>query len=44
MPCGWLLLGPLQWLRYVNKQVRVTAGRGDELRGWLFAVDPVSAR
>lgn len=44
MQCGWPLLGPLQWIRYVNKQVKVKAGKDEELRGWLLTVDPVSAR
>lgn len=44
MLCGWSLLGPLQWIRYVHKQVRVKAGKDEELCGWLLTVDPVSAR
>ncbi|XP_042247470.1 gem-associated protein 6 [Thunnus albacares] len=43
MQCGWPLLGPLQWIRYVNKQVKVKAGKDEELCGWLLTVDPVSA-
>ncbi|GAA6234532.1 gem-associated protein 6 [Lates japonicus] len=43
MQCGWPLLGPLQWIRYVNKQVTVKAGKDEEHRGWLLTVDPVSA-
>ncbi|XP_034721120.1 gem-associated protein 6 isoform X2 [Etheostoma cragini] len=43
MQCGWSLLGPLQWIRYINKQVMVKAGKDEELRGWLVTVDPVSA-
>ncbi|TDH15553.1 hypothetical protein EPR50_G00009890 [Perca flavescens] len=43
MQCGWSLLGPLQWIRYINKQVKVTAGKDEEHRGWLLTVDPVSA-
>ncbi|XP_070684295.1 gem-associated protein 6 [Pempheris klunzingeri] len=43
MQCGWPLLGPLQWSCYVNKQVKVKAGKDDEHRGWLLTVDPVSA-
>ncbi|XP_040892260.1 gem-associated protein 6 [Toxotes jaculatrix] len=43
MQRGWPLLGPLQWIRYVNKQVKVTAGKCEEHRGWLLTVDPVSA-
>ncbi|XP_070779700.1 gem-associated protein 6 [Enoplosus armatus] len=43
MQCGWPLLGPLQWIRYVNKQVKVKAGKDEEHRGWLLTVDPVSA-
>lgn len=44
MQCGWSHLGPLQWMRYVNKQVKVKAGKDEEPRGWLLTVDPVSAR
>ncbi|KAK2817663.1 hypothetical protein Q5P01_025854 [Channa striata] len=43
MEGGWPLLGPLQWVRYVKKQVKVKVGRNEEVRGWLFTVDPVSA-
>ncbi|CAJ1052775.1 gem-associated protein 6 [Xyrichtys novacula] len=43
MQCGWPLLGPLQWTRYVNKKVNVKAGKDEEHRGWLLTVDPVSA-
>ncbi|XP_010749572.1 gem-associated protein 6 [Larimichthys crocea] len=43
MHCGWSLLGPLQWIHYVNKQVKVKAGKDEEHRGWLLTVDPVSA-
>lgn len=44
MQCGWPLLGPLQWIRYINKQLMVRAGTEAEHRGWLLTVDPVSAR
>uniref|UniRef100_A0A669EJB5 Gem-associated protein 6 Sm-like domain-containing protein n=1 Tax=Oreochromis niloticus TaxID=8128 RepID=A0A669EJB5_ORENI len=44
MQCGWPLMGPLRWLHYVNKEVKVRAGKGEEHRGWLLSVDPVSAR
>ncbi|XP_034045187.1 gem-associated protein 6 [Thalassophryne amazonica] len=40
---GWLLFGPLQWIRYVNKHVKVKAGRDEEHRGHVLTVDPVSA-
>uniref|UniRef100_UPI0037E89322 gem-associated protein 6 n=1 Tax=Semicossyphus pulcher TaxID=241346 RepID=UPI0037E89322 len=43
MQCGWPLLGPLEWIRYVNKQVKVKAGNDEEHSGWLLTVDPVSA-
>lgn len=43
MPCDWCQLGPLQWCRYVNKQVAVKAGKDVQHRGWLLTVDPVSA-
>uniref|UniRef100_A0A3P8TTR2 Gem-associated protein 6 n=1 Tax=Amphiprion percula TaxID=161767 RepID=A0A3P8TTR2_AMPPE len=43
MQCGWPLLGPLQWIRYTDKQVKVKAGKQEEHRGWMVTVDPVSA-
>ncbi|KAI3352717.1 hypothetical protein L3Q82_020171 [Scortum barcoo] len=43
MQCGWPLLGPLRWISYVNKQVKVKAGKDAEHRGWLMTVDPVSS-
>ncbi|KAF3688239.1 Gem-associated protein 6 [Channa argus] len=43
MQRGWPLLGPLRWFRYVNKKVKVKARKDEEVRGWLFTVDPVSA-
>ncbi|XP_034416436.1 gem-associated protein 6 [Cyclopterus lumpus] len=43
MQRDWPLLGPLQWMRYVNKQVKVKTGKDEERRGWLLTVDPVSA-
>lgn len=43
MQCAWSLLGPLQWMRYVNTKVTVKAGKDEEHRGWLLTVDPVSA-
>ncbi|XP_058495695.1 gem-associated protein 6 [Solea solea] len=43
MQDAWSHLGPLQWIRFVNKQIKVTAGKDEERRGWLVTVDPVSA-
>lgn len=43
MQRDWSLLGPLQWLGYVHKLVKVKAGKDEEHRGWLLTVDPVSA-
>ncbi|KAF7644295.1 hypothetical protein LDENG_00224410 [Lucifuga dentata] len=43
MQSGWLLLGPLDWICYLNKQVKVKTGNDEEHRGWLLTVDPVSA-
>ncbi|KAM4603452.1 gem-associated protein 6 [Polymixia lowei] len=40
--CEWILLKPLNWEKYVNKLVNVTA-HGQQHRGWLFTVDPVTA-
>lgn len=44
MQCDWPVLGPLIWSRYVTKEVLVTVGNNEEIRGWLQTVDPVSAR
>ncbi|XP_038144154.1 gem-associated protein 6 [Cyprinodon tularosa] len=41
MQCGWLQSGPQLWLRCVHRQVMVKA-QGEEHRGWLLTVDPVS--
>lgn len=43
MQRDWPLLGPLQWLGYVHKHVKVKLGKDEEHRGWLVTVDPVSA-
>ncbi|XP_037613220.1 gem-associated protein 6 isoform X2 [Sebastes umbrosus] len=43
MQVAWPLLGPVRWLRYVNKEVKVKAGPDEERTGWLLTVDPVSA-
>ncbi|XP_069385742.1 gem-associated protein 6 [Paralichthys olivaceus] len=43
MQNDWSLIGPLEWTRYVNKQVKVKAGKDEERRGILITVDPVSA-
>ncbi|XP_041838290.1 gem-associated protein 6 isoform X1 [Melanotaenia boesemani] len=43
MQRGWLQSGPLLWLCDVGKQVKVKAGKDEELRGWLLTVDPVSS-
>ncbi|XP_071754892.1 gem-associated protein 6 [Centroberyx gerrardi] len=43
MQSGWPLLGPLDWLHYVNKKVKVKAREEQLHRGWLLTVDPVSA-
>lgn len=44
MQRAWPLLGPLKWIRYVNKQVKVKAGKDEEMKGFLVTVDPVTAR
>ncbi|KAM6940412.1 gem-associated protein 6 [Xenentodon cancila] len=43
MQRGWRHSGPLQWLRFVDAQVKVKVAAGEEHRGWLLSVDPVSA-
>ncbi|KAM3623454.1 uncharacterized protein V6R79_011414 [Siganus canaliculatus] len=40
--CDWALLGPLKWIRHVNRQVMVKTGNGQQ-GGWLLTVDPVTA-
>ena len=44
MQRGWRHAGPLRWLRDVGAEVQVRTGTGEELRGRLLTVDPVSAR
>nr|XP_015829744.2 gem-associated protein 6 [Nothobranchius furzeri] len=43
MQRGWLHSGPLLWLQYVDKNVKLKVGKHEEHRGWLLTVDPVSA-
>ncbi|XP_062244409.1 gem-associated protein 6 [Platichthys flesus] len=43
MQNNWSLIGPLEWIHYVNKQVKVKAGKDEERRGYLITVDPVTA-
>ncbi|XP_061589143.1 gem-associated protein 6 [Cololabis saira] len=42
-PGGWRSSGPQTWLRFLDAQVAVTTVTGEQLRGWLLSVDPVSA-
>ncbi|XP_010896864.1 gem-associated protein 6 [Esox lucius] len=39
----WRQLKPLEWCKYVNKKVKVTAHEKHQFDGWVFTVDPVSA-
>ncbi|XP_045061742.1 gem-associated protein 6-like [Coregonus clupeaformis] len=39
----WRQLKPLEWCKYVNKEVKVTAHEKQQHNGWVFTVDPVSA-
>ncbi|KAJ8002160.1 hypothetical protein DPEC_G00176940 [Dallia pectoralis] len=39
----WRQLKPLEWCKYVNKKVKVTAQEKHQYDGWVFTVDPVSA-
>ncbi|XP_061737106.1 gem-associated protein 6 [Nerophis ophidion] len=43
MQGAWSHLGPLRWTPYVNKEVKVTAGKDEVFGGWLLTVDPVTA-
>ncbi|KAL4612857.1 gem-associated protein 6 [Arapaima gigas] len=39
----WREKKPLQWRRYINNEVKVTAHEKQQYEGWVFTVDPVSA-
>ncbi|KAL1006180.1 hypothetical protein UPYG_G00068910 [Umbra pygmaea] len=39
----WRQLKPLEWCKYVNKEVKVKANEKQQYVGWVFTVDPVSA-
>ncbi|XP_008100900.2 gem-associated protein 6 isoform X1 [Anolis carolinensis] len=39
----WQKKTPLEWLDYVNKEVKVHAEERHEYKGWVLTVDPVSA-
>ncbi|KAJ8377610.1 hypothetical protein AAFF_G00255680 [Aldrovandia affinis] len=39
----WRQKNPLEWNKYVNKEVRVTASDKQQHQGWVYTVDPVSA-
>lgn len=40
----WRQKMPLEWQRYVNNEVKVVADEKRQHRGWVYTVDPVSAR
>ncbi|KAM6972474.1 gem-associated protein 6 [Aplochiton taeniatus] len=39
----WRKLRPLEWNTYVNQEVLVTVHEKQQVRGWVYTVDPVSA-
>ncbi|XP_042303256.1 LOW QUALITY PROTEIN: gem-associated protein 6 [Sceloporus undulatus] len=39
----WRRKSPLEWLNYVNKEVRVLSAEKHQHKGWVLTVDPVSA-
>ncbi|KAI1896935.1 hypothetical protein AGOR_G00100010 [Albula goreensis] len=39
----WCQKNPLEWNKYINKEVKVTADEKQQYQGWVFTVDPVSA-
>nr|XP_056709276.1 gem-associated protein 6 [Euleptes europaea] len=39
----WQKKTPLEWLTYVNKEVKVLAAEKHRYQGWVLTVDPVSA-
>ncbi|KAJ7341235.1 hypothetical protein JRQ81_005104 [Phrynocephalus forsythii] len=39
----WQKKTPLEWLAYVNKEVKVLAAEKHHYKGWVLTVDPVSA-
>ncbi|XP_067845386.1 gem-associated protein 6 [Heptranchias perlo] len=38
----WNTKKPLEWEKYLNKEVKVTADEKNAYQGWVFTVDPVS--
>ncbi|XP_038660344.1 gem-associated protein 6 isoform X2 [Scyliorhinus canicula] len=38
----WITKKPLEWEKYLNKEVKVTADEKNAYQGWVFTVDPVS--
>ncbi|XP_032881668.1 gem-associated protein 6 [Amblyraja radiata] len=38
----WKENKPLDWEKYLNKEVKVTADEKNTYQGWVFTVDPVS--
>ncbi|XP_059842397.1 gem-associated protein 6 [Hemitrygon akajei] len=38
----WKTKKPLEWEKYLNKEVKVTADEKNTYQGWVFTVDPVS--
>lgn len=39
----WRKLRPLEWNTYIHQEVLVTAHEKQQVRGWVYTVDPVSA-
>uniref|UniRef100_A0A8D0GQH5 Gem-associated protein 6 n=1 Tax=Sphenodon punctatus TaxID=8508 RepID=A0A8D0GQH5_SPHPU len=39
----WQRKTPLEWQKYVTKEVNVTAAEKHDYKGWVLTVDPVSA-
>ncbi|XP_020650447.3 gem-associated protein 6 [Pogona vitticeps] len=39
----WQKKTPLEWLTYMNKEVKVLAAENHQYEGWVLTVDPVSA-
>lgn len=40
----WRDMNPLEWREFINHEVRVTACDEQRFEGFVFTVDPVSAR
>lgn len=40
----WQKKTPLEWLAFMDKEVKVLAAEKHQYKGWVLTVDPVSAK